>query len=154
MSAIRISAAELPPIIQGGMGVGVSGWRLARAVSEAGQLGVVSGTMLDVVIARTLQLGDEGGHIRRALNHFPYPEMADRMLNRYFHEGGIAPDVSFRPTPMMTFPPARPALEFSVLASFVSVWLAKEGHDGKVGLNLLEKSQLPTMSALYPDLAD
>jgi nitronate monooxygenase len=131
------------------MGVGVSGWRLARAVSRTGQLGVVSGTMLDVVIARSLQLGDEDGHIRRALKRFPDQEMVERMLTRYFHEGGIAPDSSFRSTPMMTFPPARPAMELSVLASFVSIWLAKEGHDGKVGLNLLEKSQLPTMSALY-----
>ncbi|MGD8321328.1 MAG: hypothetical protein PVJ02_12765, partial [Gemmatimonadota bacterium] len=36
-----------PVIIQGGMGVGISGWRLARAVSSRGQLGVVSGTALD-----------------------------------------------------------------------------------------------------------
>ncbi|MDH5505451.1 MAG: nitronate monooxygenase, partial [Acidimicrobiia bacterium] len=32
----------LPIVIQGGMGVGVSGWRLANAVSSCGQLGVVS----------------------------------------------------------------------------------------------------------------
>ena len=30
----------LPQIIQGGMGVAVSNWRLANAVSRAGQLGV------------------------------------------------------------------------------------------------------------------
>ena len=35
-----------PLIIQGGMGAGVSNWRLARAVSEQGQLGVVSGIAL------------------------------------------------------------------------------------------------------------
>lgn len=149
MNIHSITAAQLPPIIQGGMGVGVSGWRLARAVSQTGQLGVVSGTMLDAVIARTLQLGDEGGHIRRALEQFPDQELAERLLKRYFRDGGIAADASFRSTPMMTFPPATPALELSVLASFVSIWLAKEGHDGKIGLNLLEKSQLPTMSALY-----
>ena len=149
MNIQSITAAELPPIIQGGMGVGVSGWRLARAVSLAGQLGVVSGTMLDVVIVRTLQLGDEGGHLRRALDHFPFPAMAERMVKRYFVEGGIAPDAAFRSTPMMSYPPTTPSLELSVLASFVSIWLAKEGHDGRVGLNLLEKSQLPTMSALY-----
>ena len=32
---------NLPTIIQGGMGVGVSDWRLANAVARAGQLGVV-----------------------------------------------------------------------------------------------------------------
>ncbi len=149
MNTQSITAAGLPPIIQGGMGVGVSGWRLARAVSLAGQLGVVSGTMLDVVIVRTLQLGDEGGDIRRALGHFPFPAMAERMLERYFVEGGIAPDAPFKATPLMACPPTRHSLEISVLASFVSIWLAKEGHDGFAGLNLLEKSQLPTMSALY-----
>jgi NAD(P)H-dependent flavin oxidoreductase YrpB (nitropropane dioxygenase family) len=39
-------ATLLPPIIQGGMGVGVSGWRLANAVSKLGQLGVIFGICL------------------------------------------------------------------------------------------------------------
>ncbi|HEY6553858.1 MAG TPA: nitronate monooxygenase, partial [Vicinamibacteria bacterium] len=46
-----------PQIIQGGMGVAVSSFGLARAVSREGQLGVVSGTALDVVLARRLQSG-------------------------------------------------------------------------------------------------
>src|SRR4051794_25688325 len=54
-----------PRIIQGGMGVAVSGWRLAREVSRLGQLGVVSGTALAVVLSRRLQLGDPGGELRR-----------------------------------------------------------------------------------------
>ena len=33
-----------PIIIQGGMGVAVSSWKLAKAVAVTGQLGVVSGT--------------------------------------------------------------------------------------------------------------
>src|SRR5208337_4824587 len=53
---------RLPTIIQGGMGAGVSSWRLAQAVSKLGQLGVVSGTALDVILARRLQDGDPGGH--------------------------------------------------------------------------------------------
>ncbi len=36
-----------------------------------------------------------------------------------------------------------------VAANFVEVFLAKEGHDGVVGLNLLEKIQIPTLSSLY-----
>jgi len=51
---------RLPIIIQGGMGAGVSSWPLTRAVSKAGQLGVVSGTVLDAILARRLQLGDVG----------------------------------------------------------------------------------------------
>ena len=41
---------SLPTIIQGGMGAGVSTWLLARAVSKAGQFGVVSGTALDLIL--------------------------------------------------------------------------------------------------------
>ena len=36
------------------MGAGVSNWRLAQAVAKLGQLGVVSGTALDLVLARRL----------------------------------------------------------------------------------------------------
>ena len=56
----------LPMLIQGGMGVGVSGWRLARAVAVTGQLGAVSGTAIDTVHARVLGDGDPDGHLRRA----------------------------------------------------------------------------------------
>ena len=70
------------------MGAAVSGWKLARAVSLTGQLGVVSGTALDVVLARRLQLGDPDGHLRRALDMFPFPEIAQRVLQRYFIPGG------------------------------------------------------------------
>lgn len=64
-SAARMT--DVPSIIQGGMGVAISGWRLARAVASRGHLGVVSGTALDAVLVRRLQLGDAGGEIRRAL---------------------------------------------------------------------------------------
>ena len=86
-----MDASQEPIIIQGGMGVAVSGWQLARAVSLAGQLGVVSGTALDVVLARRLQMGDPGGHMRRALAEFPYSNLADRILDRYFIPAGKSP---------------------------------------------------------------
>ncbi len=143
------TSSPLPEIIQGGMGVGVSNWQLARAVSSTGQLGVVSGTMIDVVVARNLQLGDPGGHIRRALASFPNQSLTERFLNRYFIDGGKASDVPFRSVPMSSIPPSTASQEFSVLSCYVTVWLAKEGHAGIVGLNLLEKSQIPTMPFLY-----
>ena len=61
----------LPKIIQGGMGVAISTWQLANSVSKAGQLGVVSGTGIALIMMARLSQGDEGGHIRRALGHFP-----------------------------------------------------------------------------------
>lgn len=140
---------ELPPrIIQGGMGVAVSGWRLARSVSTCGQLGVVSGTALDVVVSRTLQLGDPGGHFRRALAAFPLREAADRILRKHFIEGGKPADAPFRTIPMFSHKPSRESEELVIAASFSAVHLAKEGHDGWVGLNLLEKIQPPTLAAL------
>jgi nitronate monooxygenase len=148
-SPIAAQAAMLPPIIQGGMGVGVSGWRLARAVSRCGQLGVVSGTALDLLLTRQLQLGDEGGHLRRALAAFPYPEIAGRILERYFIEGGKAADAPFKTQAMISHQPGRATRELGIASSFVAIHLAKEGHDGVVGLNLLEKIQTPTLLALY-----
>ena len=73
-----------PVIIQGGMGVGVSDWVLARAVALRGQLGVVSGTALDSLFVRRLQDGDIGGHMRRAMEQFPVPGVASEVLKRYF----------------------------------------------------------------------
>lgn len=138
-----------PRIIQGGMGVGVSNWVLARAVARLGQLGVVSGTAIDVVLARRLQDGDPGGHMRRALDHFPFPEMARRIQERYFIEGGRPADQPYRPVPMHAKSEVRELLELCIAANFVEVFLAREGHDGPVGINYLEKIQIPILPSLY-----
>lgn len=131
------------------MGVGVSGWRLARAVASLGQLGVVSGVGLDTLMARRLQLGDPGGHIRRALGAFPFPLVAERVVERYYVDGGIQGDAPFRLVPKVTLTPGRPGAELAVAANFVEVFLAKEGHDGPVGVNYMEKLQAATPAALY-----
>lgn len=147
-------STQHPTVIQGGMGVAVSSWWMARSVSMAGELGVVSGTALDCVLARVLQDGDEGGHARRALAHFPDQEMAQRCLTTYFREGGRG-GKPYRPNPTITVDPSRPAIELNVLGNFVEVWLAKEGHDGIVGINFLEKIQMATpIAALGAILAD
>ena len=83
------------------MGASVSNWRLAQAVSRLGHLGVVSGTGLDVVITRRLQDGDMGGHVRRALAHFPFPRMAQRVLDTFFIPGGKSKDTPYRNNPML-----------------------------------------------------
>lgn len=138
---------EQPVIIQGGMGVGVSSWRLARAVSRAGQLGVVSGTALDAVMARRLQDGDADGSVRRALAHFPNQEVAERIVDRYHRPQGREPGQSYAPVPKMQVNPGRASQELIAAGNFVEVWLAKEGHDGLVGINFLEKIQMATPAA-------
>ena len=90
------SAQDLPCIIQGGMGVGVSNWRLAKAVAKAGGLGVVAGTALDTILVRRLQLGDPGGDVRRALDAFPFPSIARRIERDFFVADGVAQSRPFR----------------------------------------------------------
>lgn len=147
--ALEVAESHRPAIIQGGMGVGVSGWQLARAVAQTGQLGVVSGTALDVVLARRLQVGDAGGDVRRAMAAFPNAAVAERILADYFVEGGIHDGRSFKAVPMFSAEPHRRSLELATMGGFVEVWLAREGHEGTVGINFLEKIQLPTPPTLY-----
>lgn len=143
-----MSASTLPTVIQGGMGIAVSSWQLARSVSTAGQLGVVSGTALDGVLARVLADGDPGGHRRRALAHFPSAAIAQRVLDTYFIEGGRAPGTPYRPHPTLGVAPSRASIELSLAGNFTEVWLAKEGHGHPVGINLLEKIQTANCSAI------
>jgi nitronate monooxygenase len=142
-------AAALPTIIQGGMGVGISGWVLARAVSRAGHLGVVSGTVVDHVMVRRLADGDEGGHVRRAMEAFPFPEVVSQVLDRYFKPHGREEGEPYPNLPMFRQTMKRARLQLTVLANFVEVHLAKEGHDGQVGINLLTKVQMPNLASLY-----
>ena len=131
------------------MGVGVSGWRLAQAVSRTGQLGVVSGTAIDAIVVRRLQDGDPGGHVRRALDHFPVPGVARRILERFFVPGGKPARAAYKSKSMPSVAPSRAAQELIVASNFVEVFLAKEGHNAPVGINYLEKIQTPTLASLY-----
>lgn len=138
-----------PKIIQGGMGVAVSNWKLARAVSRRGQLGVISGTALDTVFVRRLQDGDPDGDMRRAMVAFPIDGVAERVLERYFLPNGREPGKPYRLLPMYRQHVSSERQLVTVLANFVEVFLAKEGHEGMVGINLLTKVQLPTLPSLY-----
>ncbi len=148
------SPEQLPPIIQGGMGVYVSSQRLARTVARAGGLGVVSGTGLDGVYARLLQNGDRGA--RRGIEQFPDQELADRVLGRYFRPAGRA-GKPYRNPPKWIIDPAsdrqRANLaelqELAVVSAFAEVTRAKHGHDGPIGINVLRKIGMPIPATLY-----
>jgi len=131
------------------MGVAVSSWRLASEVARRGQLGVVSGTGLDLVLARRLQDGDRGGAIRRALAAFPVSAIATRIRNKYFLPNGRKAGEAYSTAPRLSVTPRRLAQELLMVGNFVEVWLAKEGHDGEVGVNYLEKIQMATPAAAY-----
>jgi nitronate monooxygenase len=131
------------------MGIGISHWGLARAVASAGQLGVVSGTAIDTVLVRRLQDGDAGGHMREAMAHFPWQDLAAQVLQRYFRPEGRGEGEPYKLLPMHRQVVSRNRLALTVLAGFVEVWLAKQGHTGRVGVNLLTKVQLPNLATLY-----
>lgn len=129
-------------IIQGGMGIYISNPHLANVCARAGALGTVSCTGAERVLAHLLQQGDVGGHCRRALAHFPFPEVAERILKKYFIEGGKPPEKSYKVVPMFVLQPRRDLIELAVAGSFTLVWLAKEGHDNPISVNYLEKLQI------------
>ncbi|MFQ5538440.1 MAG: nitronate monooxygenase [Gemmatimonadota bacterium] len=138
-----------PLIIQGGMGAGVSNWRLANAVSRQGQLGVISGTAMDQILVRRLEDGDPGGHCRRALEAFPIPGVAAELLDRFFRPEGRAEGEPYTSLSLLsrTLTPLQQKL--LVASNFVEVFLAREGHENPVGINLLTKIQIPNLPSLY-----
>jgi NAD(P)H-dependent flavin oxidoreductase YrpB (nitropropane dioxygenase family) len=154
-------------IITGGMGVNISCWLMARVVSMMGELGVVSGTALEVVYPRVLQNGDPGGHIRRAFAELSrrQPALAEsltRLLDKYYIEGGKPADKPYKAVPMgqlarvegpagpdSFWEPLRELQILTIASNFAEVWLAKEGHTGQVGINFLRKVERPLLWALY-----
>jgi NAD(P)H-dependent flavin oxidoreductase YrpB (nitropropane dioxygenase family) len=168
-------------LIQGGMGVYVSNWRLARAVAmqQPGvTAGTVSGTGLDEVYVRLLQLGDPGGHIRRALAAFDAQfgvSIGQNILDHYFIDGGKAPAARFKNAPKqmvrfqngsdLVLAPLAPLgttipasveimveqdlVELLIVTGFAEVWLARQGHAGRVFINFLHKIELPLVYTMY-----
>jgi nitronate monooxygenase len=101
-----------------------------------------------ILIAR-LGLGDLEGHVRRALRHFPMQEPVEEILAKYYIPGGKAPDVPYKTLIPYSLEPPIFLDQITVIANFVEVFLAKEGHNHPIGINLLEKVQLPNMASLY-----
>ncbi len=136
-----------PWLIQGGMGIAISNWRLARAVSSAGQLGVVSGTAIDNVFVRRLQDHGVDDALRAVLERFPVPSVVEDALRRFAAVRRRA-GTPYRSLAALGARSPRRGIDLVVLASFVEVALAKSGHGGLVGINLLTKVQVPTAATL------
>jgi nitronate monooxygenase len=145
----RAADRPYPIVIQGGLGVAVSNWRLARAVSQQGQLGVVSGTALEQVMVRRLQDGDPDGMMREGFDHFPCREMADRLWQEYYLPGGRAPGKPYRLAPLQAKDGPRDFLELCLVSNFVEIYLARLGHSNPVGVNFMEKLQPPHLPSIY-----
>ena len=143
------STSSYPTIIQGGMGIAVSSWQLAKEVSIAGELGVISGTAIDSVVARRLQDGDLTGDIRRAMAAYPDQDTIKEITDRFYNEGGREEGKPYLDVPKLSIKGNLFSNKLLAVASFVEVWLAKEGHDGLIGMNILEKIQLAIPAQLY-----
>jgi len=95
--------------------------------------------------------------------------MGRRICDRYFIDGGKAADARFRSAPMQvvhaagggllrTIPGrgdavhialADDVIELLIATGFAEVWLAKQGHDGKIFINFLNKIELPLIYVMY-----
>lgn len=145
-----------PRLIVGGMGVYASSAELVKAavsVREKEVMGVVAGTGLTVIMVNRLQDGDP--QIKQALEAFCMPEMAEKIFSKY------TPKAKALNGGHYLLPPKPETLingseekklelqKLLVLASFAEVWLARQGHNGEVGYNVLEKVQIPHLWELY-----
>ena len=110
---------------------------------------MISGTALDSVMVRRLQLGDVGGHMRRGLAAFPVPAVAERILDRYFRPESEVDEKPRKLIPGFRIDPNGNVVDLTIAANFVEVFLAKEGHQGHVGVNYLEKIQMPNLTSMF-----
>ncbi|MEK7501866.1 MAG: nitronate monooxygenase [Patescibacteria group bacterium] len=148
MEITSISRLKYPRIISGGMGVNISNWHLAREVSmfewrnTAGvAMGTVSGVALEIIMARTLQSGGlPAENIKRALEHFPFPEVAEEVIKEFY--------LKKRGIPVWSISPSSLLIKLAVCANFAFVWLAKEGHANPISVNYLEKIAMPHIYAI------
>ena len=99
----------------------VSSWRLARELARAGELGIISGTAMDVVVIRWLNDGDPGNIYRNALAHFPDQGMAKRFIDKYFIPGGKKYDQPYMGLPMWTLEAGQTLREACVIGNFCEV---------------------------------
>ncbi|MFB6247902.1 MAG: nitronate monooxygenase [Salinibacter sp.] len=148
MASLSFPVASRPNIIQGGMGIGVSSWRLARRVARRGEIGIVSGTGIDSVVVRELQDGDPCGR-RRVLADYPDAEAAEHLVDRYYRPDGRADGAPYDLLPMHRFRPTEASQRLLAAAAYTEVRLATEGHEGLVGLNLLAKLKRYTLPCIY-----
>jgi len=151
------SSSSHPELIQGGMGVGVSGWELARSVAIAGEklgkrvLGTVSGVGLSAICAEKLGRGDED--TMRALQAFPVPEIAQELKGRYWLRKNRLFQSILPPKPEVLINGSKESKDLLtkllVFSNYAEVFLAKQGHKGPISINYLEKVQPGRLFELY-----
>ncbi len=148
MTESTLERMPSPTIIQGGMGIAVSSWQLASAVAQYGHVGIVSGTSLEGVMVRELQEGDPSNR-RQVLRDYPDQEIVKYILDRFFVPGGKDEDEPYNLLPMHRFDPTEQSQRILAAAAYSEVRLARRGHDGIVGINLLAELTRFTLPTFY-----
>jgi nitronate monooxygenase len=75
--------------------------------------------------------------------------MARRVLEKYYIPGGKAEGKPYATIPVHKQVGSKKLHELCILGNFVEVFLAREGHDRAVGINYLEKIQMPHLPSIY-----
>lgn len=137
-------SGDMPRLIQAGMGVRVSNVRLANAVARLGAIGVVSSVGLRYLTVEEIRQGKQ--EIIDVARAFPIPSYVDDLLA--FAPGGPkngAPNPMDNPNPAKSELPKR----LSVIAAFIEVTRAKQGHHGMIGINVMWKCALTALPSIY-----
>jgi len=130
----------------GGMGAGVSNWRLAKGSLPAGPTWRVSGDGIGFDSCPALTRWRPGQpHARRVLS-ISVPEIAERIWQKYYIPGGKAEMRLTRACPKHLKDAPQEQLNFR-RGQFVEVILAREGHGlSRGGINSTWKSLQTTAS--------
>lgn len=141
---MEASIDGMPRLIQAGMGVRVSSCALANATSRLGALGVVSAVGLRHIVVEEVRQGRED--VIAIAKTFPLPAYVDTLMQ--YAPGGPK---HRRPAPMDDPDPIKGDLpkRLSVISAYVEVVRAKQGHRGKVGINVMWKCALTVLPSIY-----
>ena len=88
--------------------------------------------------------------MRRALDQFPVAGRSPIASGTRTSCRAARPRAKpFKPVPLHDVADPPELVELCIVANFVEVWLAREGHANPVGINYLEKIQIPHLPSLY-----
>jgi len=134
---------EFPGFWQAGMGAGVSRRWMAKIVAMFGGLGIVSSAVLRNLIIAEIKRSDADA-IRMA-REFPIPQYVDEILS--YAPGGSRHHLD--PPKSQGFGECGLAERLTAIATFIEVRLAKEGHSGKIGINIMWKITFDVLPTIY-----
>jgi NAD(P)H-dependent flavin oxidoreductase YrpB (nitropropane dioxygenase family) len=80
---------------------------------------------------------------------YPHQDTIKEITDRFYIEGGRPEGKPYLDVPKLSIKGNLFSNRLLAVASFVEVWLAKEGHNGLIGMNILEKIQLAIPAQLY-----